>query len=227
MAFDKPFLIIGHRGAAGLEPENTLRSFRRAMALGVDAVELDVYAVNGELLVIHDDTLERTTNGHGPLDGLPLAALRSLDAGAGERIPTLAEALAELLPTCGVNIELKGSGGAAPVAGLLETIDPGADVLVSSFRHDELVRFETLRPGTRLAPLYGRRSPDLDQLPVHTPWAVNISLRIATPALVDAIRDAGCRCLVYTVNDPADATRLRRAGASGVFTDYPDRVRAD
>ena len=88
MSLDIPFPIIGHRGAAGLEPENTLRSFSRAVRLGVDAVELDVHWVHDELIVIHDDTLERTTNGTGPLDSISLAELRELDAGAGERIPT-------------------------------------------------------------------------------------------------------------------------------------------
>ncbi len=77
MSFDKPFLIIGHRGAAGLEPENTLRSFSRAVELGVDAVELDVHWVHEELIVIHDDTLERTTDGSGLLDSISLDELRS------------------------------------------------------------------------------------------------------------------------------------------------------
>jgi glycerophosphoryl diester phosphodiesterase len=221
---DKPFLIIGHRGAAGLEPENTLRSFRRAVALGVDAVELDVYAAHGELIVIHDDTLERTTNGNGPLAGIDWESLRALDAGAGEAIPTLAEALA-VLP-CAVNIELKGTGTAQPLAPYLSDRD-SARVFVSSFRHDELATFQHLRPDVALAPLYSRRPPVLDALPVSAPWAVNVSRRLATPPLIAAIRRAGYRCLVYTVNDPEEAHRLRAAGVSGVFTDYPDRVRAD
>ena len=78
---DDGFLIIGHRGAAGLEPENTLRSFARAIEIGVDAIELDVYCVDGRLVVIHDDTLERTTNGHGEVMQTSFDALRRLDAG--------------------------------------------------------------------------------------------------------------------------------------------------
>src|SRR6476646_6451219 len=93
MAFADAFLIIGHRGAAGLEPENTLRSFTRALRIGVDAIELDVYCVDGKLVVIHDDTLERTTNGRGDVMAMSYDALRRLDAGSGERIPTLDEVL--------------------------------------------------------------------------------------------------------------------------------------
>ncbi len=224
---DNPFLIIGHRGAAGLEPENTLRSFRRAIALGVDAIELDVYAIHGELLVIHDDTLERTTNGTGPLAGESLEALRALDAGAGEQIPTLTEALDVITPHCAVNIELKGPDTADPVAALLRT-RPDVSALVSSFDHEELARFHAELPAVAVAPLYGRRqSPELDALPVAAPWAINLSRRNAPPSLIGRIRDAGFRCLVYTVNDPAEAVRLRAAGASGVFTDRPDEVRGE
>ncbi|HWB60056.1 MAG TPA: glycerophosphodiester phosphodiesterase family protein, partial [Chthoniobacteraceae bacterium] len=85
------FLCIGHRGAKGLEPENTLRSIRRALDLGVDGVEIDAWFVDGEVIVIHDDTLERTTNGHGLVQEQTFDYLRSLDAGKGEKIPTLRE----------------------------------------------------------------------------------------------------------------------------------------
>src|SRR4051794_29972802 len=106
------FLIIGHRGAAGLEPENTLRSFARAIEIGVDAIELDVYCVDDRLVVIHDDTLERTTNGRGEVMKSTFAALRQLDAGRGERIPTLEEVFAAVPERLTVNVELKGSGTA-------------------------------------------------------------------------------------------------------------------
>src|SRR5579862_6005632 len=82
---------FGHRGAAGHEPENTLRSVRKALELGADGIEVDVYFVDGKLVVIHDDTLNRTTNGRGRLAENTFDYLRSLDAGKGERIPTLEE----------------------------------------------------------------------------------------------------------------------------------------
>lgn len=226
MSLDIPFPIIGHRGAAGLEPENTLRSFSRAVRLGVDAVELDVHWVHDELIVIHDDTLERTTNGTGPLDSISLAELRELDAGAGERIPTLTEALDLLLTDCAVNIELKGSGTAIPVARLLKQHYPCAEVLVSSFMLTELRAFHEVCPEVDIAPLFGRRAPDLAKLEASlSPWSVHLSRRNANATLIRAIRDAGYRCLIYTVNEPDEAAALLGHGASGVFTDFPDRVR--
>lgn len=226
MSFDKPFLIIGHRGAAGLEPENTLRSFSRAVELGVDAVELDVHWVHDELIVIHDDTLERTTDGSGLLDSISLDELRELDAGAGERIPTLAEALDLLSGHCAVNIELKGPGAAAPVARLLKQRFPAAEVLVSSFTLTELRAFHELSPEVAVAPLFGRRAPDLAKLEASlSPWSVNLSRRNAHESLIRSIRDASYRCLIYTVNDSEEAAALFACGASGVFTDFPDRVR--
>ena len=226
VSLENPFLIIGHRGAAGLEPENTLRSFRRAVELGVDAVELDVHWVHNELIVIHDDTLERTTSGSGSLYSISLADLRELDAGAGERIPTLTESLDLLLADCAVNIELKGPGTAIAVASLLRQRFAGAEVLVSSFMLTELRAFHQACPGVDVAPLFGRRTPDLAKLEASLPpWSINLSRRNANEALIRSIRDAGYRCLVYTVNDPDEAAAFFASGASGVFTDYPDRIR--
>src|SRR5215212_6994015 len=99
-------IVVGHRGAAALEPENTLRAFRRGIELGCDYLECDVHLTrDGRLAVIHDETVDRTTDGHGPVAGLTLDALRQLDAGLGERVPTLEEVLAEVRGRAGVLIE--------------------------------------------------------------------------------------------------------------------------
>ena len=112
-------ICIGHRGACGYAPENTLAAFELAITMGCPWLELDVYAVEGELLVIHDDTLERTTNGKGQVMQTPLATLRSLDAGNGQQIPTLKEVIELVDHRAGINIELKGPHTAAPVCQLL------------------------------------------------------------------------------------------------------------
>src|SRR5262245_29681827 len=112
----QPFLCIGHRGARGYEPENTLLSFRKALALGAPCIELDVFAVGGQLVVFHDDRLERTTNGKGFLLEHSFEELRRLDAGKGEKIPTLSEVFAAVDRRAGINIELKGRNTAKPVA---------------------------------------------------------------------------------------------------------------
>lgn len=224
MALDAAFLIVGHRGAAGLEPENTLRSFARAIELGVDAVELDVYLVDNHLVVIHDDTLERTTNGHGPVMDTPFDALRWLDAGAGESIPTLEEVIELVAGRAAINVELKGDGTAAPVARCIAA-QPNAEILVSSFEHVELGRFRRESPHGLVAPLFHRPAPQMfDIAAALGAWSINVSGRLATPELLREIARRGYRSLVYTINEKAAAQTLRDAGAGGIFTDYPDRM---
>ncbi|MEN8142989.1 MAG: glycerophosphodiester phosphodiesterase family protein, partial [Thermodesulfobacteriota bacterium] len=112
---EKKLLVIAHRGAMGYEPENTLASFRKALDLGADAIELDVYSLNDHLVIFHDDSLERTTNGQGFLLEQDFTRLRSLDAGNGEQIPTLSEVFVLIKGRVPLNIELKGPGTAGPV----------------------------------------------------------------------------------------------------------------
>src|SRR6187402_1107382 len=137
------FLCIGHRGACGHEPENTLRSVRRALELGAHGIEIDVYYVDGQLVVIHDGKLQRTTNGRGYVMRKTFAQLRALDAGKGEQIPTLGEIFDTVNRRAFINIELKGRGTAGPVAALIAEYVAQhhwryEDFLVSSFNRREL-----------------------------------------------------------------------------------------
>ena len=109
-------LCIGHRGAMGHEPENTLRSVNKALELGVDAVEIDVYNIEERAIVFHDRTLGRTTNGTGNIADCSFAYLRSLDAGKGEQIPTLEEVIEAIDRQAVIDIELKGGHTAKLVA---------------------------------------------------------------------------------------------------------------
>ena len=227
-------LIIGHRGAAGVFPENTLAGFAGAIELGVDGVELDVRMAESEIVVIHDERVDRTTNGTGTVSGLGFAELRRLDAGNGQRIPTLAEVLALIPAHVMVNIELKGAATALPVAGIVGDLAVDGQtkglpaLLVSSFDHDELRRFHEVCPGVPCAPLAGRWSDSLESVAgVLDAWSVNLSLRAVTEARVRAVRSWGRRCLVFTVNDPHRVQELTAMGVSGVFTDYPDRFVGD
>ena len=227
MSLTDPLLVIGHRGAAGLVPENTLPSFRRAFECGVGAVELDVYVVDGELIVIHDDTLERTTNGVGRLRDQDLAALRRLNAGGGWPIPLLSEVAAILPAGVGLNIELKGPDTAAPVAEFLAR-ENLPDVLVSSFEHAELEAFHRLAPDVRVAPLFDRWTNKAWAVAERFgAWGINLSRKIATAERLAQARALGLRTVVYTVNDLDQARRLVEDGATGIFTDFPDRITVD
>src|SRR5436305_847299 len=131
----KRFLVTGHRGAAGLEPENTLRSFRRACELGVDRIETDVRLTrDGRLVCVHDATVDRTTNGTGAVADMSFNQIRCLDAGQGERVPSLEEALAAVRGQAVLQIELKGEGTAAPTLQVLEAEQVAPpEVLISCF----------------------------------------------------------------------------------------------
>lgn len=218
-------LIIGHRGAAGLVPENTLPSFARAIELGVDAVELDVHVCAGRLCVIHDPDLDRTTSGTGPISARSLEELRALDAGNGERVPFLEEVF-DLVPArVAINVELKGPATAAPLANFIAN-SPSRQVLVSSFDHRELAAFQTLAPEIEVAPLFGRWRGDPIQIGRQfASRFINLSRKIVTPQRCQLLQDAGFEILVYTVNELVEATQLFELGVKGVFTDYPDRLR--
>ncbi|MDP8287373.1 MAG: glycerophosphodiester phosphodiesterase family protein, partial [Candidatus Electryonea clarkiae] len=136
-------ICFAHRGACGYEPENTLRAFRKALDLGAKWIELDVYPIENELVIIHDLRLERTTNGSGFIWKHNLDYLRSLDAGKGEKIPLLSEVFDLMSPEIGINIELKWHGSAELVARFLQHHFSSNELkserfLVSSFIHAEL-----------------------------------------------------------------------------------------
>ena len=224
----RDFLCIGHRGACGHEPENTLRSIRRALELGADGVEIDVRFVDGELIVFHDARLERTTDGRGYVSRKRFADLRALNAGKGERIPTLREVFEAVDRRAFINIELKGRGTAVPVEALIHEFIARhgwtyEHFVVSSFHHGELraIGDPRIRIGlllTRPSRLYSVSARRVRAGSVHP------ALRYVTAQFVEDAHRRGWRVMVYTVNEPADLERMRRLGVDGVFTDFPERV---
>lgn len=228
MSFASSFIVIGHRGAAGLVPENTMPSFQRAFELGVDAIELDVHRVEHRLAVIHDDTLERTTTGNGLVAGLSLAELKNLDAGNAASIPLLDEVLDALPGQIAINIELKGRGTAALVADLLRNHPRllSEDLcMVSSFDHLMLLRFRQIADDLpiSIAPLYHQWRPTWRNTTsrCRTRW-LNLNEKLVTAARMHELAEAGLQVLAYTVNAPGRALELHALGVRGVFTDRPD-----
>jgi glycerophosphoryl diester phosphodiesterase len=222
------FLTIGHRGAAGHEPENTLRSIRKALELGADAVEFDVHCLDGQLVVFHDATLERTTNGRGALARTPFARLRELDAGKGERIPTLEEICETVDRRAKLHIELKGRGTAVPTGEIIDRYvrEHGwryDDFLVSSFHHDELAHLagRSIPLGILFSKSPARFASLAEKLGAYS---IHCKTAYATPALLDQAHRAGLKVFVYTVNDAGAIARLRDLGVDGVFTDFPERA---
>lgn len=220
-------LCIGHRGAAGHEPENTLRSVRRALEMGAGGIEIDVHCLEGELIVIHDSRLNRTTNGSGLLRRHTLAQVRNLDAGKGQRIPLLREVLDTVDRKALVNIELKGLRTAAPVLALLRDYvahrgwSP-SDFLISSFHRAELRQLRD--SGFPIGILFARSARLFRPLArALGAWSIHVPLGRVTPGLVSRVHADGLKLFVFTVNDPADMDRMQQMGVDGIFTDYPDR----
>ena len=224
-----PLRCIGHRGAMGHAPENTLSSFDKALQLGTPCVELDVHYVDENLVVFHDDRLERTTYGSGYLAAQNFKHLRSLDAGHGEKIPTLAEVFELINKRAGVNIELKGPNTAGPVADFISALrKQGWDndlILVSSFNHRELAVIKQLDPLIKLGALIvGLPLDDAAFAAGLGAYSVHPSLEFVDGRFVNNAHSHGLRVFVFTVNHQEDINKMRELGVDGVFTNYPERV---
>jgi glycerophosphoryl diester phosphodiesterase len=230
--------VIGHRGAAGLAPENTLAGFRAARAAGVRWVEFDVRLTADRVpVVIHDPTLDRVAGLAAPVARLTAARLAAVDAGArfaprfaGERVPTLAEALAECRALgLGANVELKWCGvrSLALARRAAEFLRAASDVplLVSSFRPALLGAVRRAAPDVPRGLLLERLRPGWRAAARRFGCAtVNLDVREADDRAIDAVRAAGYGMVVYTVNEPAQAARLLAAGVDAVITDRPDLI---
>ena len=225
--FEKDFLLISHRGASRYEPENTLRSFRRAIEMGSGVIELDVRrTLDGHLVVIHDRTVNRTTDGKGAVSGKTLSELRSLDAGKGERIPTLEEVMGNFSGQCGFVIELKEKGTEKQTVSLIKAHGLIKDVVVVSFLKDCLREVKTLCPDviTGLITVFGIgcvRSALLLGCRV-----VATTHHFMTRRLVSDAQRNGLLVCCWTVNDTKRGEKLAAIGVNGVITDKPDLLRA-
>ncbi len=213
----------------GHAPENTLRSVRKALELGARCVEIDVYFVDGQLVVIHDDRLERTTNGTGLVLDHSFDYLRSLDAGEGERIPTLEEVCELIHGKAGLNIELKGPDTAAPVGKFIAgCVDAGWNkdaFLVSSFNHQELFNIRQLDADIRLGVITQTAlANELDFAASLNAFSINPYFGSIHSQLVSDAHARGIRVYAYTVNEPNDIARMHALGIDGVFSNYPDLV---
>lgn len=231
-------LRIGHRGAAGTHPENTMVSFHRAVELGAHGVEFDVHrTMDGQLVVIHDAAVDRTTNGSGLVMAMSLAEIQALDAGvkkgaeyAGERVPTLRALIRETPPELFLFLELKA--GSVHYPGIEEEIlavlrEEGAmnRVQISSFDHQGLKRIHQLEPGLPLGMLFASNLLDPVALAreigcdaIHPPW------EWVTEEMVEKAHAAGLKVNTWTVNHPFAIARVKHLGVDGIMSDFPDRL---
>jgi len=216
--------VVGHRGAAGVMPENTLMGFRYAIALGVDYVECDVHlSRDRQLVVIHDATVERTTTGHGAVHDLTLARLRTLDAGRGERVPTLNEVLETVHNEVHLLVELKGIGVEKATVEAIRAHGMVEDVTFSSFALERLAAVRAMGSDLRVRPILPNPS-DFDLARASELKAVGIDIRYVYASLgtIEAAQARGLEVLVWNPDSQRAQEAMIALGVDGICTNRPD-----
>jgi len=219
-------LKIGHRGAAGHAPENTIRAIEAAIALKADLVEVDLRRTkDGHIVLLHDRTVDRTTNGSGPVAKLFLQDIRRLDAGQGQRIPTLDELLRAASGRVGLMLEMKVEGLGEDVLTSVRQIGFAGPVIYASFFHREVQRIHELDPkAVTLVLLEGVPINSLAFVRDARATCAGIGLDSLTPTFVGTLRSAGIRVFTFTANDPSDIQFARSLLVDGIISDFPDRL---
>jgi glycerophosphoryl diester phosphodiesterase len=230
-------VVFAHRGASAHAPENTMAAFQLALEQGAPAIEFDVkLSADGHIVVIHDQTVDRTTNATGNVASLPLDALRALDAGSwfgaafrGEKIPTLHEVFAAFGESMLMNIELTNyrtpfDALVPKVVDLIQKYGVAHNILFSSFYPHNLMRAARLLPSVPRGQLiwpgsagaWQRAWSRMINIQAEHPWKDEI-----TAASIQAAHQRGRRVHAWTVNSPEDLRRLKSIGVDGIFTDDP------
>lgn len=225
-------MVIGHRGAMGHETENTLASVQKALDLGVDMIEIDVFKIaSGEILVFHDERVDRLTNGGGKIEEYNIVDARKLILDGNHSIPMLPDVLKLVDKRAKMNIELKGANTADRVNFIIEkyverngwTLD---QFLISSFKWDELKALRSLNPNIAIAVLV--EGDPLKAIPVAKELnaeAINPDYLQLNEQIVDSIHQAGFKVYTWTVNAPGEIRRMKNIGVDGIISDYPERIK--
>ncbi|MEM7382404.1 MAG: glycerophosphodiester phosphodiesterase family protein [Bacteroidota bacterium] len=225
-------LVIGHRGAMGHETENTLASIEKALELEVDMIEIDVFKIeSGEIVVFHDERVERLTNGGGKIEEYNIFDLKQLVLNGNHQIPQLQDVLKLIDGKVALNIELKGANTAQRVNFITDyyikergwTLD---QFVISSFNWDELRKMRSMNDAIAIAVL--TEEDPLKALPMAeelNAMAINPNFKMLNRENVNAIQQAGYKVYTWTVNEPDDIDRMKELGVDGIFTNYPERLR--
>ncbi|WP_329181222.1 glycerophosphodiester phosphodiesterase [Streptomyces sp. NBC_01477] len=215
------FLTVGHRGVMGVEPENTLRSFRRAEQAGLDQIELDLHlSKDGALVVMHDADVDRTTDGSGAIRDLTLAEIRTLDAGLGERVPVFEEVLDAV--SCPIQAEIKDAAAARALADALRERGETERVSVLSFHDEALAEIHALLPDVRTVLVASRLGPEIvTRAQAVGARLVSLDLTHLSLDVVRRCQAAGIAVMAWTVNTAQDWALARALRLDGAATDLP------
>jgi glycerophosphoryl diester phosphodiesterase len=226
--------VMAHRGNSGVAPENTLAAFARAMETKAEWIELDVHlSADGEVVVMHDDTVDRCTNGSGAIAEMTLAEIKALDAGswfgvefAGEKVPTLAEVVALVGDRVRINVEIKSAADPMSSLKVVEVLKEGGVLewsMVSSFGLEALVETRKHWPEGLLA-LITARAADLDVVIEHRLQWFNVGYWEVDEAVMRRAHGAGVKVMIWTMDDPARWKEFAGMGVDMVCTNVPHRM---
>ena len=217
-------LKISHRGASAYEPENTMRAIKQALGYAVDMVEIDVRETKDEqIVVIHDETLERTTNGRGYVHQMTYSELSKLDAGKGERIPTLQEVIDLVKGRVGLIVELKDPGTTDKVAEILSKNNFVDQTLVTSFIHSAVKTIKELNPQLKTGVIFRSAPVKPSQLALDAnanalfPYYKDVTVR-----MIDDAHSNHLTVNIWTVDTREEIEHYVRMGVDGVVTNNPD-----
>lgn len=226
---------IAHRGASAHYPENTLLAFRKAIEMGADAVECDVYlCASGDVVIFHDRTLKRTTGSSGYIARTKLKDLKKLDAGSGEKIPTLVELLDTLTPKSTVFIEIKATAAAKPTAEIITDFAtrkkiPYERMPVISFKPQHLTLVKSVNKNICVGLTPPERASALSAAFIKRAvaagmWSVNPGIKVLNKDFVKAAHVAGLNVFTWTANNAADIKKAYALGVDGIMSDYPEKL---
>jgi glycerophosphoryl diester phosphodiesterase len=226
----KKLLKIGHRGAMGHEPENTIASIEKAMELKVDLIEIDIFQLKSDdLVVFHDETLERLTNGTGKIEDLTWEEVQKITILGQHKIPKLKEVIEKINRSVPLNIELKGKNTVKSLFDLLENYYQKGwketDFLLSSFNWDELETYRKLDNQIPMAVLTKEDPLDtIDFAKKIKAVAINPYWKTITTENCKILQNNGFKIYTYTVNEPNDIKFVTELGVDGIFCNFPERL---
>ncbi|MEE9362621.1 MAG: glycerophosphodiester phosphodiesterase family protein [Cellulophaga sp.] len=224
-------IVVGHRGAMGHETENTIASIKKALDLGVGMIEIDVFLIKtGEVVVFHDETVDRLTNSSGKIEEYSYSDVEQLVLKGNHKIPLLQEVFETINHTVRLNIELKGANTVDAVDAIIGKYSKEKgwklnDFLISSFKWEELKEMRRVNKNIPIAILTEANPIDAISIAKELDAeAINTSFKKLTLENVNTIKKAGFKIYTWTVNEPKDIENIKNMGVDGIITNYPDRI---
>ena len=229
-------MIIGHRGASKIAPENTLKAFKEAIRLGADSIEFDVQkTLDGEIVIIHDENIQRITGIEGNVEEMTLDELKKLDFGNGESIPTLSELIELAKGKISLNCEIKVEGIAEKVVEIFQDYDILDTVLISSFLHEELIKIHKIKSKIKLASLvpvepglfseWNYKKNLIDYTYQNKFYAINPLFRLVDRKFIEYAHKKKIRVFPWTVNSGIAMKKLITMGVDGIITNDISRLK--